>query len=278
MTDNVASIRARQRHHATRVPVVPSAQTPIHRGVLLGSGVLFLHASASAVTYPFLQTRRDALGCDALCQGGQASLRSGLTLLGAMLVGRLSDSYGRIRMLWLGSAASLLSLAINGSMDSIEGMWWAIVPAALLSHNFAVSKALFSDYIDERRGPDADKAGAVGKLGMAVGFSYMVGPLFSSLLVSEYIHALQLSAVIMLFSAGCVLALPTPTGGSLGLKKSPPAGLKGQLMGFISLPVLKTPGGQVPRLTNPRLAARPRLATWLQAPGWLHAGYMCRHR
>ena len=58
----------------------PSETQPAakHRGVLLGSCLLFLSVSAAAVTFPFMQTRRDALGCDALCQGGQTSLRSGL--------------------------------------------------------------------------------------------------------------------------------------------------------------------------------------------------------
>ena len=55
-----------------------AAKPPPHRGVLLLSIAIFTAVSASAVTFPFMQTRRDALGCDALCQGGQTSLRSGL--------------------------------------------------------------------------------------------------------------------------------------------------------------------------------------------------------
>lgn len=50
-------------------------------------------------------------------------------------------------------------------------------------------QALFSDYIDESGGSEADKAGAVGQLGMAVGFSFMVGPMMASLLISEYRRA-----------------------------------------------------------------------------------------
>lgn len=207
------------------------------------------------------QVRRDALGCDALCQGGQTSLRSALTLVGATVVGHASDRLGRIPMLWLGTAGSMLSLALNLGMDSLTGTWVALVPVALFNQNFSVSKvqchmhtrgvayslssgthvfapflphatayrgpaptslaglyppavcrrlysrtesteaaglrlnppppalrlqALFSDYIDESGGSEADKAGAVGQLGMAVGFSFMVGPMMASLLISEY--------------------------------------------------------------------------------------------
>jgi predicted MFS family arabinose efflux permease len=107
-----------------------------HRGVMLGSIMSFLSVSAAAVTFPFIQTRRDQLGCDALCQGGQTSLRSGLSLVGAALIGRASDRFGRIPMLWIGFAASLMSLTINASIDSIEGMWYSIIPVALLNQKW----------------------------------------------------------------------------------------------------------------------------------------------
>ena len=183
------------------------AKPPPHRGVLLLSIAIFTAVSASAVTFPFMQTRRDALGCDALCQGGQTSLRSGLALVGAALIGRASDRFGRAPMLWLGTAASLLSLGINGWLDTLSGMWLSIVPLALLNQNFSVAKALVSDYIDEQGGSDAERAGAVGKLGMALGFSFMAGPLLATLLVKSYTQALRLSAIGILLSA---VLLPWP--------------------------------------------------------------------
>lgn len=194
------------RHRPAPTTKHPARTTPY--GVILGSCMLFLSVSSAAVTFPFMQARLDALGCDALCQGGQTSLRSGLTLVGAMLVGRLSDRYGRIPMLWLGAIASLAGLTINGGLNSLQGMWLAIFPVALLNHNFAVTKALFSDYIDESGGGEVEKAGAVGKLGMAVGFSFMLGPLVSSIFVSDYLQALRLSAGISCLSTGANQTLP----------------------------------------------------------------------
>ena len=44
-------------------------------------------------------------------------------------------------MLVIGLVASLTSLAISASMDTILGMWIAIVPTALLNHNWSVLKA-----------------------------------------------------------------------------------------------------------------------------------------
>jgi hypothetical protein len=128
---------------APEVPATPEkpAKRPMHRGVMLGSIMSFVSVAAAAISFPFMQSRRDALGCDALCVGGQTSLRSGLTLVGASLIGRASDQFGRIPMLWIGLAGSLTSLGINISMDSLQGMWLAIVPTALLNHNWSVAKA-----------------------------------------------------------------------------------------------------------------------------------------
>lgn len=241
-------------HHLERVPKRTMKAKPAHHGILLGSWLAFLSVSAAAVTFPFAQARRDALGCDALCQGGQTSLRSGLTLIGAALIGRASDRLGRIPMLWIGTAASLASFAINGSRDTLDGMWWSIVPVALLNHNFAVCKALFSDYIDEEGGSDADKAGAVGKLGMAVGLSFMAGPMIASLLVSSYQQAVRVAAAVTVLSASFILLLPTPSergetaaklaGDATSAQVQREAG-SSALMGFLTLPVLRTRGAQV---------------------------------
>jgi len=237
-----------------------------HRGVLYGSLSSFLSVTAMAVMFPFMQVRRDALGCDALCQGGQTSLRSALTLVGAAVIGRASDRVGRVPMLWVGTAASLASIVISLSSDSLTGMWLAVVPAALLNQNFSVCKALFSDYIDEAGGTDADKAGAVGKLGMAVGFSFMVGPILASALISDYRRALLLSAAITAASSVFLLLLPTPSklsrqqrgGGGGGGSSS--AGLTG----FLSLPVLKLRGAQLLMLVRLKMA----LAFHMFAPVW----------
>jgi len=234
---------------------------------MLGSVMSFISVSAAAVTFPFLQVRRDALGCDALCQGGQTSLRSALTLVGATVVGHASDRLGRIPMLWLGTAGSMLSLALNLGMDSLTGTWVALVPVALFNQNFSVSKALFSDYIDESGGSEADKAGAVGQLGMAVGFSFMVGPMMASLLISEYRHALILSAVLTALASLLILWLPTPRPPGAHAHNAPGEAAPssaGGVLGFLSLPVLRQRGAQLLMAVRLLMA----LAFHMFAPIW----------
>ena len=239
------------RRHSTKNSSTTASPPKGHRGVTLSSISVFLAVSSAAVQFPFVQTRRDALGCDALCQGGQTSLRSGLGLVGAALIGRASDTFGRLPMLWVGTFASLASTLISGAYDTLDGMWLAIVPVALFNQNFSVAKALVSDYIDEEGGTDADKAGAVGKLGMAVGFAFMAGPVLAATMVSNYRDALGISTVGLCISAGFLLLLPKPKGG--GATGSAGRGGTGEtqkasgggLLAFLSMPVLQTRGAQL---------------------------------
>jgi hypothetical protein len=84
-----------------------------------------------------------------------------------------------------------------------------MVPSALFQQNFNVLKALFGEY----HGPSAsaaERAGSAGKLGMAVGLAFMVGPLLSAILLSTLPQA-ALFAVVCLSLAMIFLALlPRP--------------------------------------------------------------------
>jgi hypothetical protein len=215
-------------------------ERPTHRGVLLGSLMSFVSVTAFAIGIPFLQTRRDALGCDALCQGGQTSLRSALNLVGASLIGRASDQFGRLPMLWLGLASSLATFGITYSLDTLQGMWIAMIPSGLLDHRWNVAKALLTDYIVEQGGDDADRAGAVGKLGMAVGLSFMAGPMLGTLVVKTHQEALVLSMALTVGSGLFIAMLPMPAAQEQHQTK-PSSGL----MDFVQMPVLRTRGAQL---------------------------------
>ncbi|CAK0807317.1 unnamed protein product [Prorocentrum cordatum] len=227
-----------ERSKQNAAPELP--ERPAHRGVLLGSLMSFISVTAFAIGIPFLQTRRDALGCDALCQGGQTSLRSALNLVGASLIGRASDQFGRLPMLWLGLVSSLATFGITYSINTLQGMWIAIVPSGLLDHRWNVAKALLTDYTTERCGDDADRAGAVGKLGMAVGMSFMAGPMIGTLVVTTHEEALTLSMVLTICSGLFIAMLPVPARQVQHQTKS-----SSGMMDFMRMPVLRTRGAQL---------------------------------
>ena len=62
-----------------------------------------------------MQEQRDRLGCDELCTGTMTSARHAFSLVGAALIGRLSDHKGRRPALLVGAAAAFTS--------SLLGIW-----------------------------------------------------------------------------------------------------------------------------------------------------------
>lgn len=207
-----------------------TSRDDLRRGTILGSLSLALLIASFSLTMPHLQSRRDALGCDSLCLGSMTSARSALSLVGSALVGRLSDSdsgwlarvigggSGRRACLYVGSAATMAGLAIAAGTDSILGLWLSMIPGALLQQNFSVTKAVLSDYHEAigatffgKNGDKADasaRAGSVGKLGMAVGLAFMVGPLAGAALVKTYGGAVKLAMFFTLLSGILASQLP----------------------------------------------------------------------
>ncbi|KAJ1492163.1 major facilitator superfamily domain-containing protein, partial [Baffinella frigidus] len=154
------------------------------------------------VLNPYQTTRRAEMDCGAVCLGSMTSAYSALGLIGAPLVGALSDSFGRRFALALGTVASILSLAVMGGTYSLAGLWLSLVPGALLAHNFTVTKAVVADLSAHE-----DRAGMMGKLGLAAGLGFMAGPLFTPI-IKNFHHALLFALVMQLLSLLAVRALP----------------------------------------------------------------------
>lgn len=187
-----------------------STDSSVYYGVLFGSLSIFFSMLGASLTFPYLQAQRDKLSCDALCYGSMQSARSGLTMLGTMLVGRMSDRLGRSTVLWIGTAASMFSYAVNLQSNSITAMWISMVPSSLLNQNFSVLKALFADYSSEDSLSESERASAIGRLGMAVGISFMVGPVIGASLLHNYFEASLAAMFFTSLSGILLLFLPAP--------------------------------------------------------------------
>jgi len=230
------------------------------RGVLLGNLFIFFSSFGMTLTMPFLQARRDELGCDALCYGSMTSARSALGLLGSLMIGRLSDRTGRRPMLCLGLLGTLVSLSVAIVMPSLFGMWLALVPSALLNQNFSIMKALFSDYYAGGSSTaEADRAGAIGQMSMAMGVSMMVGSGGGSKVASDYRSAQIIGFVISFASATLITLLPTPLTCTTATPSASKGGCCSSLRKLASLPVLRTPGARL--LIGVRISMA--LAFWL---------------
>jgi MFS family permease len=151
---------------------------------------------------PYQQTRRAELNCGPVCQGSMTSTSSFLGLIGAPLVGALSDQKGRRFALMLGCLSGAASFLVLILSNSLVGLWIALIPTALLSHNFTITKAVVADLANPE-----DRAGVLGKLGLAVGLGFMVGPVVHPFL-STYTQAGVIAMVLQLVSLLAIWKLP----------------------------------------------------------------------
>lgn len=206
-TAETISLDESTEQNPTKVQGVTAVGSTNHRGFLYGTISLASVVIAGSVTMGHYQSRRNELGCDALCVGSMTSARSTLMLVGSTLIGRWSDSQAfdhvggaRRLFLLLGIVALALDLFLSASATTLTGLWISMIPSALLQQNFNVLKALFGEYHGSSASA-ADRAGSVGKLGMAVGLAFMVGPLMSSTLLKTYHSAAAFGGVCLVVAA-----------------------------------------------------------------------------
>lgn len=144
-----------------------------------------------------------------MCYGSLTSTRSFLSVLGAVIMGRLSDSAGpggRKLCLIIGGFATLIGMIIAGNTYSIQGLWLSMIPGALLQQNFNVMKALLSDL--NQQGTPAERASAAGMLGMAAGLAFMFGPLTGATILKTFERANFVGMVFVIASLGIVSMIP----------------------------------------------------------------------
>mmetsp|Transcript_36950 Transcript_36950/g.75323 ORF Transcript_36950/g.75323 Transcript_36950/m.75323 type:complete len:482 (+) Transcript_36950:99-1544(+) len=231
------------------------ARRTLATGTLVSGISIFFLICGLSLTFPQMQSRRDELGCDALCYGSMTSVRGALGLVGTALIGRLSDrndsllakslgsvgkggnNSGRRGCLLLGIIASLLGLIIALD-DSLIGLWLSMIPGAFLQHNFDVFKSLLSEYhndvdnVKDKLENDAEeceeslpipsRSSSVGKLGMTVGISFMIGPMFAAGANPSFQSATYIAIFCILVSGASIFIIPLPLASSKPLCNEKP--------------------------------------------------------
>ena len=245
--DSVESCGHEERSSKATGGDTVSARRRLATGTLISCISIFFLICGLSLTFPQMQSRRDELGCDALCYGSMTSVRGALGLVGTALIGRLSDrndsllakslgsvgkggsSSGRRGCLLLGIIASLLGFIIALD-DSLTGLWLSMIPGAFLQHNFDVFKSLLSEYHNDldnvKNNPDNEteqceelspipsRSSSVGKLGMTVGISFMIGPMFAAAVNPTFQSATYIAIFCILASGASVFTLPLPLASS----------------------------------------------------------------
>lgn len=187
----------------------------LQRGFYWGAASVALWLVATNMSMPYTQDKRNSLACDSMCQGSMNSARSTLTLMGATVVGRLSDAPwldsfggGRRVCLMLGLVATAIGLVLTSQASSLLQLWQSLLPQ-VLQQNSSVVRALFSDYHAQLDSSSTQQASTAGLLGLVGGLAMMLGPVVGSSLLDDIHQATNMALVVLFLAAICVGFAPS---------------------------------------------------------------------
>lgn len=98
-------------------------------------------------------------------------------LIGAPILGRLSDRYGRRPILLISVAGNALGYVLLGLSQSLVMLFAARILAGATAANISVAQAYISDVTDAK-----NRSKGLGMIGAAFGLGFIIGPAFGGLL------------------------------------------------------------------------------------------------
>ncbi|MEV0822419.1 MFS transporter [Nonomuraea rubra] len=141
------------------------------------SATVFVDLLGFTVILPGLPFFATGLGAGGAAFGLVMSAYSVAQFICAPLLGRLSDRYGRRRLVLLALAGAALSLALTGAADSLAWLVACRVLAGACGGSISVAYAYVADAVPPER-----RTGAMAGLGAAIGLAFVIGPALGSLL------------------------------------------------------------------------------------------------
>ncbi|MGC4116325.1 MAG: MFS transporter [Myxococcales bacterium] len=132
---------------------------------------VFIDLLGFGIVLPLLPFYAEHYGATGVWVGALMAAYSAAQFLGAPLLGRLSDRYGRRPLLLLSLAGSALSLALSGVASSLSVLIAARALAGLFGGSIATAQAYVADVTSEE-----ERAKYLGLLGASIGLGFVFGP------------------------------------------------------------------------------------------------------
>jgi MFS family permease len=162
-------------------PAPPSAaDSGRARALLTVWFTLFLDLVAFGLIIPVLPFYAEHFGAAAWQVTLLSTVFSLAQFVMSPILGRLSDRYGRRRIMLLSIAGSSLSMLILG----LAGALWMVFAARLVNGACNANISTAHAYVADRTAP-SERAKYMGMMGAAIGIGFVVGPIIGGLLALD---------------------------------------------------------------------------------------------
>lgn len=154
--------------------------------------VVFIDLLGFSLILPLLPYYAKTFAATDIQIGLLVAIYAAAQLVGAPVLGRLSDRYGRRPVLLISIAGNAFGYVLLGLANSIAMLFAARLLAGITAANISVAQAYISDVTDP-----ADRSKGLGMLGAAFGLGFIIGPaLGGALSTFGYAVPAFLSAVL----------------------------------------------------------------------------------
>lgn len=133
-----------------------------------------------ALIVPLLTFFADSFGATEFQTGLLVSSYALMQMIGAPVLGRLSDRYGRRPVFLISILGTFLGFLILGFANSLWWLFASRILSGLTAGNISVAQAYIADVTDEK-----NRARGMGMFGAAFGIGFILGPALGGLL-SQY--------------------------------------------------------------------------------------------
>jgi DHA1 family tetracycline resistance protein-like MFS transporter len=124
-----------------------------------------------ALIVPLLTFYADSFGATELQTGLLVSSYALMQMIGAPILGRLSDKYGRRPVFLISIFGTFIGFLLLGFANSLWWLFASRILSGLTAGNISVAQAYIADVTDEK-----NRARGMGMIGAAFGIGFILGP------------------------------------------------------------------------------------------------------
>ena len=161
---------------------------------------------ASALSYPCLPYYAETFNASTTVVGLLLAANALTQFIGAPIIGRLSDRYGRRPLLILSITGTVISFMLLGWANSLLWLFISRIVDGLLGGNTSLAQAYITDVTDEK-----NRAKGLGIIGASFGLGFIIGPALGGTLSAGGNYALPAfvaAGLSLLNLLGVILWLP----------------------------------------------------------------------